>query len=54
MTNAAGVAASAAELGAQTPLFRALVENLDQCACLLDARGRHKRIKAYWDQCEFA
>jgi PAS domain S-box-containing protein len=44
MTNAEGVAAEAAELGARTPLFRALVESMEQCACLLDPQGRHLAV----------
>jgi PAS domain S-box-containing protein len=41
MTNAEGVAAQATELGAHSPLFRTLVESLEQCACLLDAEARY-------------
>jgi PAS domain S-box-containing protein len=44
MTNAEGAAADAVELGVETPLFRALVESLDQCAYLLDAQGRHVAV----------
>src|SRR5581483_8937608 len=44
MTNIEDLAAEAAELGAQAPLFRALVESLEQAACLLDRQGRHLAV----------
>jgi PAS domain S-box-containing protein len=44
MTNLEDVAALAAELGAHAPLFWTLFETTEQCACLLDARGRHVAV----------
>jgi two-component system cell cycle sensor histidine kinase/response regulator CckA len=41
MTHAESVAAEAAKMGTDTPLFCALVENVNECACLLDPQGRH-------------
>jgi two-component system cell cycle sensor histidine kinase/response regulator CckA len=53
MTYAESVAVEAAEMGTDTPLFHALVENLDQCLCLLDVQGRHVAVnRRYCDWLE--